>query len=131
MELTMEIIKIACIALAGVIAVSMVKGFKPELAIYVVIATVIVIFGLAIDRLTVVFGFLQTIYDQLTYGKTFFPIIMKVLAVAYLADFTAQICKDSGENAIAGKVELAGKIVIFYLAAPILLAILELINSIL
>ena len=126
----MEIIKIAGIALAGVIAVSMVKGFKPELAIYVVIATVVVIFGIAVDRLIVVFEFLQTIYDQLTYGKTFFPIIMKVLAVAYLADFTAQICKDSGENAIAGKVELAGKIVIFYLATPILLAILELINSI-
>jgi len=127
----MEIIKIACIALAGVIAVSMVKGFKPELAIYVVIATVIIIFGLAVDLLKGVFEFLQTIYDQLTYGKTFFPIIMKVLAVAYLADFTAQICKDSGENAIAGKVELAGKIVIFYLATPILLAILELINTIL
>jgi len=126
----MEIIKIAGIALAGVIAVSMVKGFKPELAIYVVIATVVVIFGIAVERLIVVFEFLQTIYDQLTYGKTFFPIIMKVLAVAYLADFTAQICKDSGENAIAGKVELAGKIVIFYLATPILLAILELINSI-
>jgi stage III sporulation protein AD len=126
----MDIIKIAGVALTGVIAVSMVKGFKPELAIYVVIATVIIIFGLAVDRLKVVFEFLQTIYDQLTYGKTFFPIIMKVLAVAYLADFTAQICKDSGENAIAGKVELAGKIVIFYLATPILLSIIELINSI-
>jgi stage III sporulation protein AD len=126
----MEIIKIACIALAGVIAVSIIKGFKPELAIYVVIATVVIIFGIAADRLIVVFQFLQTIYDQLTYGKAFFPIIMKVLAVAYLADFTAQICKDSGENAIAGKVELAGKIVIFYLATPILLAILDLINSI-
>ena len=127
----MEIIKIAGIALAGVITVSIVKGFKPELSIYIVIATVIIIFGIAVDRLIVVFQFLQTVYDQLTYGKTFFPIIMKVLAVAYLADFTAQICKDSGESAIAGKVELAGKIVIFYLAVPILLSILELINSIL
>jgi len=127
----MEIIQIAFIALTGVIAVSVVKGFKPELAIYVVIATVVIIFGIAAQRLVVVFEFLQTIYEQVTYGRIFFPILMKVLAVAYLADFTAQICKDSGENAIAGKVELAGKIVIFYLAVPILLTILELINSIL
>ena len=67
----------------------------------------------------------------MTYGKNFFPIIIKVLVVAYLADFTAQLCKDAGESAIAGKVELAGKIVIFYLSMPILLAILELINSVL
>ena len=91
----------------------------------------VIIFGVAVDKLIVVFEFLQSIYDQLTYGKTFFPIIMKVLAVAYLADFTSQLCKDSGEAAIAGKVELAGKVIIFYLAVPILLAILELINSIL
>jgi len=127
----MEIIKIASIAIIGIIATSIIRGFKPEFAIYVVIATVILIFAMAVDKLKVVFDFLQSIYDQLTYGKTFFPIIIKVLAVAYLADFTSQICKDAGEGAIAGKVELAGKVIIFYLATPILIAILELINSIL
>lgn len=127
----MEIVQIAGIGITGVIAASIVRGFKQEYAIYVVIATVIIIFALAIDKIKIMFDFLQVIYDQLTYGKTFFPIIMKVLAVAYLADFTAQLCKDAGEGAIAGKVELAGKIIIFYLATPILLAILELINSIL
>lgn len=127
----MEILKIVTIAIIGIIAVSIVRGFKPEFAIYIVITTVILIFIMAVDKLAVMFDFLKVIYDQLTYGKNFFPIIIKVLAVAYLADFTAQLCKDAGEGAIAGKVELAGKVIIFYLAMPILLAILELINSIL
>lgn len=127
----MEILQITAIAIGGVIMAAVVKSFKPELSIYVVLATVIIIFLMALDKLTSVFQFLGSIYDDMTYGKDFFPIIIKVLVVAYLADFTAQLCKDAGEGAIGGKVELAGKIVIFYLSMPILLAILELINSVL
>lgn len=127
----MEILQITAIAIGGVVIAAVVKNFKPEFSIYVVLATVIIIFLMALDKLTAVFQFLGAIYDDMTYGKDFFPIIIKVLVVAYLADFTSQLCKDAGESAIGGKVELAGKIIIFYLSMPILLAILELINSIL
>lgn len=123
--------KIAAIAIGGVIMAAIVKSFKPELSLYVVLATVLVIFLMALDKLTAVFQFLSSVYDEMTYGRDFFPIIVKVLVVAYLADFTSQLCKDAGEAAIGSKVELAGKIVIFYLSMPVLLAILELINSIL
>ena len=57
--------------------------------------------------------------------------ILKGLAVAYITDFTAQLCRDAGEASIGSKVELAGKIIIFYLAMPILTAILELIKTLL
>lgn len=127
----MEIIKIALIALIGVILSQTIKNIKPDFVIYIVLATVIIIFTLSIEKLTAVFAFLESVYGSITYGKTFFPIIIKVLIVAYIADFTSQLCRDSGEGAIAGKVELAGKIIIFYMAVPILAAILELINSVL
>lgn len=127
----MDIFKIAAIGLCGVVIAAMVKGYKPEFATYVVITTVMVIFTMIIYKLTAVFGFLGSIYDQISYGKTFFPIILKVLAVAYIADFTAQICRDSGESAIAGKVELAGKVIIFYLAVPVMVSVLSLVEQML
>ncbi|MFQ7472983.1 MAG: stage III sporulation protein AD [Anaerovoracaceae bacterium] len=127
----MEILKIAALALTGVILASLMKSVNKEISLYIILATVIILFLSIIDRLSEVFLFLQNIYDKVTYGKTFFPIILKVLAVAYITDFTAQLCKDAGEGAIASKVELAGKVIIFYLAMPILSAILELIGSLL
>lgn len=127
----MDIFRIAAIGICGVVIASVVKGYKPEFALYVVISTVLVIFIMVIYKLTSVFEFLGEIYNQISYGKNFFPIILKVLAVAYIADFTAQICKDSGESAIAGKVELAGKVMIFYLAVPVMVAVMELINKML
>ena len=127
----MDIFRIAAIGLCGVVIASMVKGYKSEFAIYIVITTVMVIFIMVIYKLTSVFEFLSAIYNQISYGKNFFPIILKVLAVAYIADFTAQICRDSGENAIAGKVELAGKVMIFYLAIPVMMSVMELVNKML
>ena len=125
----MEILQIAGIAVSGMIMVSLVRAFKPEFAIYIVIATVIVILILCVTELTAVFQFLKSVYNDMSYGKEYFPIIIKVLVVAYLADFTAQLCNDAGETSIGSKVELAGKIIIFYLSLPILVSILELVNS--
>ena len=109
----MEILKIAGLALTGVLLASLMKSVHKEFSIYIILATVIVVFLMILDKLTEVFVFLQSIYDSVPYGKTFFPVIFKVLAVAYIADLTAQLCRDAGESAVGGKVELAGKVIIF------------------
>lgn len=127
----MEILKIVALALTGVILAALMKQINKEISIYIILATVIILFLSIIDRITDIFLFLEGIYENVTYGKIFFPVILKVLAVAYITDFTAQMCKDAGEGAIGAKVELAGKVIIFYLAMPILTAILELIRSLL
>lgn len=127
----MEILKIAAIALTGVLLAAVMKNVNKEITIYIILATVIILFLSIIDKLWEAFRFLEGIYDKVTYGREFFPVIIKILAVAYITDFTSQLCRDSGEGAIGSKVELAGKVIIFYLALPILAAILELISSLL
>jgi len=125
-----EILQVAAIAVCGVITIAAVKVIKPEFAVYVCLATVIIMMLFSVEQLTAVFRFLKTVYDDMTYGREFFPILIKVLVVAYVADFTAQLCRDAGEAAVGNKVELAGKIIIFYLSLPILVSILQLVNSI-
>lgn len=127
----MDIFQIAAIALCGVVIASLIKEYKPSLAILAVIATVLVIFGYILYQLTSVFDFLGTVYTKVSYGKAFFPILLKVLTVAYIADFVAQICKDAGECAIGSKVELAGKVVIFYLSIPVMMSVLETLTKLL
>jgi len=127
----MEILKIVVIALTGVIIASLLRSVNKEISIYIILATVILLFLSITDKLTDIFSFFESIFENVTYGKDFLPVIVKVLAVAYVADFTAQLCKDAGEVSIGSKVELAGKIIIFYLAMPILTAILELVGNLL
>lgn len=56
--------------------------------------------------------------------------IFKVLAVAICVKITAQVCRDSGQSAIAANIEICGAVCAFICAAPILQAALKLIGAI-
>lgn len=51
--------------------------------------------------------------------------ILKIIGIAYIAEFAAQITKDAGQGAIASKIELAGKVLILAMAIPILSVLIE------
>ncbi len=56
----------------------------------------------------------------------YLALLLKVLGIAYLATLGAEVARDAGEGALAGKVELAGKVLILVLAVPVLTAIVQL-----
>lgn len=51
--------------------------------------------------------------------------ILKIIGIAYIAEFAVQITKDAGQGSIASKIELAGKIIILAMAVPILTVLVE------
>lgn len=125
----MEVIKIAGLALCAVILITLVRQYKPEFAIYVVIGCSVLILYFLVDSLRYAFVYIAKFYDKLEFGKSYFPVIIKVLAIAYITEFTSQLCKDAQETAIASKVELAGKIIIFCTAMPVFISILNLVEN--
>lgn len=51
--------------------------------------------------------------------------VLKIVGIAYIAEFGAQIAKDAGQGAMASKIELAGKVLIMVMAIPIISVIIE------
>ncbi len=45
--------------------------------------------------------------------------LLKITGIAYIAQFAAELCRDAGESALAGRVELAGKTAIALMSFPI------------
>ena len=127
----MEILKIAALALCAVILIVLVKNFKPELGVLTAIGCSLLILYFLVDSMKYAFAYIADLYAGLESGKTYFPIILKVFAIAYITEFTSQLCKDAGETAIASKVELGGKIIIFCVAIPIFTSILSLVEQML
>lgn len=127
----MEIVKIAALALCAVILIVLVKNYKPEFGMMTALGCSILILYFLVDSLKYGVAYVANIYSDLEYGKAYFPIIIKALCIAYITEFTSQLCKDAGESAIASKVELGGKIIIFCVAIPIFSSILQLVDSIL
>ena len=123
------LLKICAIGIAALIIISIVKTYKPEFTVEVTLCAGMILLYFIIDSLKYGFGFIANIYEDLSYGKEYFPIILKVLGIANITEFAAAICQDAGEKSIASKVELAGKIAIFFAAIPVFTSLLDLLNS--
>lgn len=127
----MEIIKIVGIALIALVIIIMLKQYRPEYAIFISILTGILILILVMDRLTGIINLIQSIEDKFSINTQFIALLIKINGIAFLSEFAVSICKDSGEAAIASKIEIGSKIIIISMSIPIISSLLEIILKIL
>lgn len=127
----MEIIKIIGIAFIALIIIIMLKQYRPEYAIFISILTGILILFLVMDRLTGIINLIETIQDKFSINTKFIALLIKITGIAFLSEFAVSVCKDSGEAAIASKIEIGSKIIIISMSIPIISSLLEIILKIL
>lgn len=61
----------------------------------------------------------------------YFALIMKIIGIAYICEFGAQLCRDAAQGALAFKIEMAAKIAILILALPVLSSIVQTVGQLL
>lgn len=120
-------IQIVGIGLVATVLIIILRRQKPEIAVQVSIMTGVVIFMLLASKLSAVIDLLEDYADKAQIKPIYFTTVLKITGIAYIAEFGAEICKDAGEGSIASKIELAGKVIIVVLAAPIITSLLDLI----
>lgn len=68
---------------------------------------------------------LNNLANKTAINNQFLTLLIKITGIAFLTEFAVSICKDSGESAIASKVDLGGKVIIISMSIPIISALLE------
>ena len=127
----MEVIKIIAIGLIALILIILLKQYKPEFALYISLLTGVLILILVMDKLTGIIQLIQSISNKANINNQFITILIKITGIAFLSEFAVSICKDSGETAIASKIEMGTKIIIISMSIPIISSLLEIIINIL
>ena len=126
-----DVIKIIGIGLIGLILIIIIKQYRPEFAVYVSLLAGALILYLAMDKISNVINLLKNICSKSGINTEFLGILIKMTGIAYLTEFAISICKDTGETAIANKVELGSKAIIVSMSVPIISNLLEVILKIL
>ena len=127
----MDIVKLIGIGLIALVIIIIVKQYKPEFAIYVSLVAGILILGMTFDTISQIVGVINDYTNKASINNKFVIVLLKITGIAILTEFAVSICKDSGESAIASKIDLGGKIIIISISIPIITALLELVISIL
>jgi len=127
----MEIMQIVIIGIITAVLAITVKKQSPDMAVIISIAGSVLIFFTILPLLSGVINILASIESQISIDTAYIIIVLKVIGVAYIAEFGAQICADAGETSLASKIEMSGKIIIMVLSAPIIISMLDMILAIL
>ena len=121
----MDILKIAGIGVISLIMIIIIKQYRPEFAIYISLLAGALIFSLIFGKISGIITMLNNLANKSSINKEFLSLLIKITGIAFLTEFAVSICKDSGETAIASKIDIGGKVTIIAISIPIISSLLE------
>ncbi len=122
-------VKIALIAIAGMTLVLILGSMRKDISIWITIVCAIIIFFFGISKFEYIVNMFHELTEYLGMNEMYIKVILKMIGIAYLSEFTASICKDAGQNTIAGQVDFFGRMSMIAVSLPILRSLLETIGE--
>lgn len=127
MNITGVLTAVAGVLLCAGVLSTVLRTHRPELAMGLSLLAGVLVLGVVLSRLT---PFLHSLKQMLALGGLSdgaFSVVLKGVGVCLLTQLTADICRDAGQSALAGKAELAGRVLLLILSVPLYQQILSLI----
>ncbi|WP_099158474.1 stage III sporulation protein AD [Virgibacillus ndiopensis] len=121
----MDIIQIVVLGIVASILYIVLKDQNASFAFFLIVITGIIIFLAIIRQIGTIFQLIESLGEKANIDGMYMKTILKIIGIAYIAELGANITKDAGLEAVAAKIELAGKVFILLLAIPIITAVIE------
>lgn len=126
----MEIVKVGIFGVAGVMLALQFKSDKPEYGLYLGAVICLGIFFFSIRGLGMLLSKVQELEQYLQGSGNYLGFLLKAVGITYVCEFCASVCKDAGYGAVAGQIEIFGKLSVLLMGIPILVAVVENINAV-
>ncbi|MDG0813208.1 stage III sporulation protein AD [Cohnella rhizosphaerae] len=121
----MDILQIVGIGLLTAVLILVIREQKPMFAFLLATFFGIAVFLALIGKIGGVVSMIEELADRSGIQSVYLKTMLKIIGIAYIAEFGAQIVRDAGLDSIASKIEFAGKMLILVMAVPIISIIIE------
>lgn len=125
----MNVMQIGIIGVIGTVLAVQFKGGKTEYGIFMSVAVSIFLFACIVDRLEIFVSTVEQIGSYIDMDAGYLSVMLKMIGVTYIAEFSSGICRDAGYQTITVQIEIFSKLTILALGMPVLLALLETIRE--
>lgn len=122
-------IQIAMFAIAGMTLAVLVGNMRREIGIWIAIVTSVIVFFYAIRKLEYMVDMFRTMTEYTGIKEEYMAVVLKMIGIAYLSEFTSTLCKDAGQHAIACQVDFFGKMSMVVVSLPVLQTLLKTIGE--
>ena len=101
----MDILQIALLGVAGTLLAIQFKGGKTEYGIYICAGISLLIFFAVLDRIAAVVARLDEITAYIDLAPAYIEMLLKMLGITFVAEFSSAFCRDAGYQTIAQQIE--------------------------
>lgn len=127
----MEVFKVVIIGVVCTIVIVYLKNVNSDFVMPVTICSGILILCLTLSYVNDFIDLFKTIAENSGLDSSIFKIILKIVAISYLVEFSATLIEDFGLKSLADKVVFAGKILILTMSAPIIESLINVVSNLL
>ena len=124
-------IKVAIFGIITSLITMKIKHIRPEIAIVIAILSSVMLALYALNEMKDILS----VFDKIkTYSKipsSYFQILLKLIGISFVCEFSSNICRDAGSPSIAKQIEFVGKLSILIVGLPIFESLLLMIQNLL
>ncbi len=121
----MNLFQTIMFAVVAAMLVMAIREMAPQVSFYLSLFVAAILFLAVMQRVIGLLVPIESLAEAANVNVVFFATVLKIIGIAYVAEFGAQIARDAGVVSIAGKIELLGKLSIIVLAVPIITAVVD------
>lgn len=125
----MSTIQVAMVGITGMLIALQFKEVKKEYAVLIMLIASILVFSFGISKLGQIFKTIDIIRDRLKISAQYIEVLLKIVGIAFICEFSSDICKDSGFGAVANQIQMFGKLSILVVSLPVFLNLIDLIGG--
>lgn len=119
----MDALRFAGLAVAASILAVTVKSFRPEMGIQVTLAGGITLLIIAVSEFSGIADTFKNSLPGLGVDGESLALVFKVVGLTYITQLASDVCRDSGETALASKTEICGRLMIAAAALPTFISV--------
>lgn len=113
------------ISLISATLYGVIKKYSPEYSVLVEIGSVLLVLIFSYPYIKNIIDFYYEYTGYSGISNNYIKIVIKTIGIAILTQFASDMCKDSGQNALSGKIEFAGKLIMAVFAIPMAQTLIE------
>ena len=117
--------KVVMIGIMAVLLAIPLKKDKTEFGMLLILTSCLLISALAVWRIRDLLSYLKSLQAYLENGSIYIKVLFKMIAVTYMAELGANLCRDAGYAAVAGQIEFYGKLMLLAVSLPVLTSLFD------
>ncbi len=119
------LLKLVVLGIIGTVFLVIIREERRDIGVILRLGIGVALLLLLLNPLSHVLSGILQVVNQVKIKGLYLGLLLKVIGIAYLATFAANIANDSGEAGIGWRIEVGAKIIILALALPLVSAILQ------